>query len=66
MATLRIILEFEQDEATITPAALADFWPHSEGDAQQRKLGIESELALLAAVKAQPQLLRQLWLQQAL
>lgn len=66
MATLRIVLEFEQDEASITSNLLEKFWSPSESDGQHRKLGLESELALLAAVKAQPQVVRQLWLHQAL
>lgn len=66
MPTLRIVFEFEQDEARVTPALLENFWPRSEGEAEHRRLGVESELALLAAVQARPEVKRQLWLQQAL
>ena len=66
MPTLRVVFEFEQDEAHVTPALLEKFWPHSEGDAQDRAQGLESELALLAAAEAQPHLVRQLWLERAL
>ena len=66
MAILRIVFEFEQDEARVTPALLEKFWPHSESDALHRAQGLESELALLAAAEAQPHVVRQLWLEKAL
>lgn len=66
MPTLRIVFEFEQDEAHVTPALLEKLWPHSEGDAQHRAQGLASELALLVAAEAQPHVVRQLWLEKAL
>ena len=70
MAMMRIVFEFEQEESAVTPQLLKHYWPESndcgESGKQHRQLGLESEMALLAAVKAQPQVLRQLWLGQAL
>lgn len=66
MPTLRIVFEFEQEETPVTPALLQQFWAYSEGDAQERAQGVESELALLAAAAAQPHVVRQLWLEKAL
>ncbi|QKG59131.1 hypothetical protein GKZ68_20840 (plasmid) [Hymenobacter sp. BRD128] len=67
---MRIVFEFEQGEAPITPALLANYWHEGtdsgSSDQQTRDLGLESELAMFAAVKAQPELLRQLWLEKAI
>ncbi|OGX90164.1 hypothetical protein [Hymenobacter coccineus] len=66
---MRIVFEFDQDEAEITPELLEQYWAvHPDGGAaaaEVRRLGLESELALVAAVQAQPQVLRQLWLARA-
>ncbi|TPG57999.1 hypothetical protein [Hymenobacter nivis] len=66
---LRIVFEFDQDAAEITPELLLQYWAvAADGGAaaaEVRLLGLESELALAAAVQAQPPVLRQLWLEEA-
>lgn len=66
---MRIVFEFDQDDAEITPELLLQYWAVSADGgaaaAEARLLGLESELALAAAVQAQPQVLRQLWLEEA-
>ncbi|MGI4737581.1 MAG: hypothetical protein ACRYG7_20635 [Janthinobacterium lividum] len=65
---LRIVFEFDQDEAEITPELLQYYWAaandgadNGSAAAEAQLLGLESERALAAAARAQPQVLRQLW-----
>ncbi|MGI4736841.1 MAG: hypothetical protein ACRYG7_16855 [Janthinobacterium lividum] len=65
---LRIVFEFDQDDAESTPELLEQYWPvpaAGAAAAEVRRLGLESELALAAVVQAQPPVLRQLWLEEA-
>ena len=67
---MRIVFEFEQREDALTPQLLKTYWPEEkdedEAEKQNRQQGLESEVALVTAIKTQPEVLRSLWRQEAL